>query len=151
MVAASAHDSSEVKISVDLAANQLKITGHSGKCGGFVSKLFYALFFLPNEKLFSSFFEFTLRPICGDDPCSSDTLSIDLPVFTTPALTYNIYNTAKDFTFDDTAASSSNSLTSCGTFIWTVTNRDGSSLDDSSVFTLDMVSTTKKVTTETSD
>ena len=82
--------------------------------------------------------------------CETDTLSIDLSVFTTPALTYNLYNAAADFTFTDAAAISSQSLTTCGTLVWTVTNSDDTPVDGS-VFTLDMVSATKKVTTSTSD
>jgi len=83
-------------------------------------------------------------------PCVTDTLSIDSSIFVTPALTYNLYNVAEDFTFTDSAAISSQTLTTCGTLVWTVTNNDDTAVN-SSVFTLDMVSATKKVTTETSD
>ena len=82
-------------------------------------------------------------------PCATDTLSIDSAVFATPALTYNLYNAAEDFTFTDAAAISSNSLTICGTRVWTVTNSDNTAVD-SSVFTLDLVSASKKVTTQSS-
>ena len=83
------------------------------------------------------------------NPCVTDTLSIDSLVFTTPALTYNLYNAAADFTFTDTAVVSSQSLTTCGTLVWTVTKSDDTAVD-SSVFPLDMVSASKKVTTQTS-
>jgi len=89
-------------------------------------------------------FTFTVTSLCV-----TDSLSIDSAVFATPALSYNLYNTAEDFTFTDTAAVSSQSLTTCGTLVWTVTYSDNTAVD-SSVFTLDLVSASKKVTTQTS-
>jgi hypothetical protein len=84
-------------------------------------------------------------------PCALDTLSISTSVFLTTVQTYNLFNTAVDFTFTDTAAISANSYTICGNLIWTIKKQSDGLDIDSAVFTLDLVSATKKITTESSD
>lgn len=78
-----------------------------------------------------------MNSACVANPCETDTLSIDALVFSSPVLTYNLHNAAEPFTFTDAAAVSSGSLTSCGVLVWTITQTDGSPLDNL-VFTLDL-------------
>ena len=83
------------------------------------------------------------------NPCLTDTLSLDETKFASPAKTYTIRDVATVFSWADTAATSDKSLTTCGPFAWQITNDDGVTAIDPTVFTLDLAS--KTITVFTTD
>ena len=74
--------------------------------------------------------------------CLLDTLTISTTKFATPALSYDIRNTAAVLSWTDTHVTSTLGLTTCGALTWAVTKTDGLTAIDSAVFTLDLTAKT---------
>ena len=88
------------------------------------------------------------------DACGSDTLTIDAssPVFNSPAVTYNVRAPAAQLSWTDSAVTSNNGLSSCGTYTWEITLTDGSSAIDPTIFSEgDYTAATKTIVIETID
>ena len=89
--------------------------------------------------------------IIVNNPCLSDTLTIDATKFATPALTYNVKSTAGVLNWTDANAASTGGFTTiCGAFTWTVTKIDGTAID-STVFTGVYTGAAKTISTYTTD
>ena len=76
---------------------------------------------------------YTVEVVTAID-CNTDTLTIDGSIFGSPAYTYNVRAPTSNFSWTDSNVSSDNSLTTCGGYTWEITQTDGFSPIDSSIF-----------------
>ena len=74
-------------------------------------------------------------------------MTIDTAKFASPALIYRVTDAATTFSWNDAALISTGILTDCGTYTWMVTEIDGTTAIDSSIFTSDLENKTIKVYT----
>ena len=95
--------------------------------------------------------DFTAIPSYADfdiivvNPCLTDSLTIVESSFPSPALTYNLKDSATVFSWTDEDATSVGSLTICGSLTWDITAEDGITAIDSTIFTLDPAKKTLRV------
>ena len=85
--------------------------------------------------------------------CSADTLTIDRVKFADPAATYHIRDPlGETFSWTDFDVFSAEGLTDCGPFTWEVTESDGVTQLDSSVYSVgDLTAATKTIDIQTDD
>ena len=74
------------------------------------------------------------------DPCAPVTIDSGLTVFTSPALTQNVWQSQSDITWSDTLVTHSVNSYNCGAVTWTLTNTDTTAID-TSVFTATLLTT----------